>query len=291
MKFNYSSLLSTATILSLFVLTACDKEKETLTATDSKDISEEAVLDAYYQDMDDLAAVAINSPTEDEFTGGRSAGTIIIEDSRVGCESVVIAIEPGANSTPGDPYGVLTIDFGTAGCADARGNVRKGKLIFAYDGLRFQPGSTVTTTTDNYSINRVRLEGSRVSTNITAGETGALKFNVVLTGGRATFLDNKVAEREADITWLWVRAENPAQDRVIILTNSTAGGVTREGRTYSVSLREQLEYERFCGMPVSGIKDYIIDGEKKITLDFGDGACDTALSVTIDGVTYPITIG
>jgi hypothetical protein len=288
MKTNFSSL-SIAVFASVLVLAGCERDEERLTASDTKDLTEEAIIDSYYQDMDDLGAVAIDAPTDNEFSGGRTNGTITIQDERF-CEGAIVTIEPGANSTIEDPYGVLTVDFGTQGCTDVRGNIRKGKLIFTYDGWRFQSGSTVVLTTDNYSINGVTLEGTRTSTNITANESDPPKFHVVLTDGKATFSDNTFAERESDITWSWIRGASPALDQLIIHNNSTAGGVTRAGHSYSVSLIEQLVYKRFCGMAVSGIKKYVIDGEKEITINYGDGDCDSTVSVTVDGTTRTITI-
>ena len=289
MKLRFSSALAVAA--SALILSGCEKDEERLTASDTRDISEEAVVDSYYQDIDDLGAVAIDAPTDNEFSGGRTSGTITVQDERFNCDGVVVTIEPGTNSTAQDPYGVLTVDFGTQGCTDLRGNVRKGKLIFTYDGWRFQPGSVVTITTENYSINGIKLEGTRTSTNITANEADPPKFHVVLTGGKATFSDGTVAERESDITWSWVRAASPVSDQLIIHNNSTAGSITRAGHSYSVSLHEQLVYKRFCGLAVSGIKNYLIDGEKEIDIDYGDGECDLTVKVIVEGVSRTITVG
>jgi hypothetical protein len=291
MKITISSGISFVAICSIVALSGCGKEEDRLTVSDTKDVTEEAQIDFYYQDMDDLAAVAIDAPSDNEYSGGRTDGAITIEDQRFNCDGVVVTIEPGVNSTIEVPYGVLTVDFGTAGCTDLRGNVRKGKLIFTYNGWRYQSGSSVIMTTDNYFINGIKLEGTRTSTNITANENDPPKFNVVLTDGKATFPDNSVAERESDITWSWMRGASPALDKVIIHSNSSAGGITRAGHSYDVSLLEQLQYNRFCGIAVSGIKKYLIDGEKEITIDYGDGECDTTVTVTVNGITRVIVIG
>jgi hypothetical protein len=187
------------------------------------------------------------------------------------------------------PHGIITVDFGT-GCIDNRLNVRKGKLKFAYNGRRFQPGSTVVLTTDNYSINDIKLEGTRTSTNVQGSTSAAPKFNVVLSNGKATFPDASIAERESDITWEWIRAANPSDDYLIIKSNSTASGTTRGGRSYDVSLVEDLKYKRFCGIAVDGIKRYIIDEEKEIVIDYGDGTCDKAVMITVNGVTRNISV-
>lgn len=279
-------------VLSLFVAIAiagCDKEERDLTPQDSRDVAEEAVVDAYYQDMDDLAAVAINAPSDDDYNGGRKSATITINDSRFNCDGIVVTLEPAENSTMEHPVGVLTVDFG-AGCADLQGNTRSGKLNFHYDGLRFLPGSVLETIAENYTINNIKLEGTRTLTNLSGSTADAPKFNVVLSGGKATFEDGTFAVRESDITFSWIRENNPLNDKLIIHTSSTATGTTRGGRDYEVSLSEQLEYKRFCPMAISGTKTYTIDQNKDITIDYGDGECDRTFSVTVDGVTRTISI-
>ena len=165
-----------------------------------------------------------------------------------------------------------------------KGNVRKGKLIFTYDGKRFMPGSTVITTTENYSINGVMLEGTRTLTNVQESTADAPRFNVRLANGKATFADGLSATRESDITFQWHRTDNPLNDYLEIENSSSATGVTRLGREYSVDIVQDLIFKRHCGIAVEGIKKYTIDDDKVISIDYGDGSCDRSFTVTINGV-------
>lgn len=287
MKTNnlFGKIISLTLIGGVLVILSCNDE-DRLTLADTQDITEEAVTDSYFQDMDDMAGIAIDAPEDDEYSGGRKATTITIEDQRF-CAGSIITIVPGANSTLSEPRGVLTVDFGTIGCADLKGNVRTGKLIFTYNKWRFQPGSTIVTTTDNYIINGIKLEGTRTLTNVTGSTSESPKFNVVLENGKATFLaDGTIAERESDITWEWKRAEA----YLLIDQSSTASGTTRGGRTYSVSLSKALKYMRFCGIPVEGIKKYIIDSSKEIIIDYGNGTCDKSVVITVNGATRNLNV-
>ena len=63
------------------LISSCNEE-ERLTASDTQDISEEALTDSYFQDMDDMGGVAIGAPNDDQYSGGRSAGSITITDDR-----------------------------------------------------------------------------------------------------------------------------------------------------------------------------------------------------------------
>jgi hypothetical protein len=289
MKINVNSLVFCFALM--IAISGCERDSYELSPQDSGAITEEALIDSYYQDMDDLSGVLLQAPSEDDYSGGRVAATITIADNRFACDGIVVTIEAAAESTKEHPQGVIVVDFGTEGCKDLRGNIRKGKLMLVYSGRRFEFGSTVVVTPDNYFINGVKLEGTRTTTNVTGSTSDAPKFNVVLANGKATFQDGTFALRQSNITVSWIRGANPFQDKLIIQTNSTASGVTRSGREYTVSVLKQLEYQRFCPIAVSGVKKYMIDLTKEISLDYGAGTCDKTVTVTVEGITRTISIG
>lgn len=282
----FTKTASLMLMASVALISSCNDE-ERLTMQDTQDITEETLTDTFFQDMDDLSGVAVSSPSDTEYNGGRMASTITIQDDRFQCQGIVVTLT--TTGTIDNPQGTISIDFGT-GCTDLRGNIRKGKLNIAYNGKRFMPGSTVTTTTDNYYINGVKLEGTRTSTNVQGSSSEAPKFTVTLVNGKATFEDQSVATRESEITWSWIRAANPSQDQLVIATGSWAEGVTRHGRSYEVSVLDDLVYRRGCFMAVDGIKRYVIDGSKEIVIDYGTGDCDQSIMVTVNGVTRNFTI-
>jgi hypothetical protein len=261
-----------------------------LTVSNTQEITEESVTDSYFLDLDDMATVAVSTPSDDQYSGGRVATQLTIVDSRF-CEGAVVTITPSANSTLSLPSGVMTVNFGV-GCIDQRGNTRSGKLIFTYNKWRFQPGSTIVITTDNYAINGVKLEGTRTLTNLNGENDESSiprKFNSLLENGKATFADGSIAERESDITWQWTRTDSPANDFLTILETSSASGKTTEGTAYEVSVYESLIYKRNCGIAVSGIKKYMLEA-KEITIDYGAGDCDKAVVVTVNGTSRNFTI-
>ncbi len=293
---NLLKITSILMISGILAATSCNEE-DRITAQDTNDISEEASTDSYFQDMDDMGSVAVSAPSDAEYSGGREKGTFTIDDNRFKCGStpLTLTLVRGANSTPYSPNGTITVDFGTSGCTDARGNVRTGKLIFTYNGRRYVPGSTMSVTGENYAVNGIKLEGTRTTTNEVTSTTEAPKFRTVLTDGKATFENGEVATRSSNIVWQWVRAANPLEDQLIIDQTSVAQGTTRGGRAYAVSLIKELLYKRACAlvsgnMAVSGVKKYIIDGEKEIIIDYGDGSCDREVKVTVNGVVKNIRV-
>ena len=277
--------LAMAVLLSLFAV-SCDDDNR-LTVEDSQDVAEDALTDAYFEDADDLSGIALQS---DASTAGGAASpssrTITMSDPRV-CEGAIVTLVPSANSTQAVPSGVITIDFGT-GCTDARGNVRTGKLIFTYNGRRFQPGSTVVVTTENYTINTIQLEGIRTLTNISTSTEDAPKFSIELEDGKATFADGSIAYREASLTREWIRGANPSQDQLRV--EGFANGTTRRERDYTMTIQETLVFKRGCGFPVAGVKSFVIDG-KTIIIDYGDGTCDRSVTYTVGDRTRVTNVG
>jgi hypothetical protein len=288
---NNKLLKSTSILMiaSIAWMSSC-KDEEKISARDTQDVTEEAVTDTYFQDMDDMAGVAVQSDAATN--GGRLAGgreVTGITDDRFKCSGAIVTIVADPNSTTTAPKGVITVNFGTTGCPDLRGNIRTGKLFFTYNGKRFVTGSTIVTTGENYTINGIKLEGTRTLTNLGGSTAEAPKFNVTLAGGKATFEDGTSAQRESSITMTWVRGTTVADDKLVIDQSSTASGTTRGGRQYAVSLLKQLEFKRSCGIAVSGTKKYVIDGTKEITIDYGDGTCDKTVTITLNGITRTIT--
>lgn len=277
--------LAMALLLSLFAI-SCDDDNR-LTLADSQDVAEDALTDSYFEDADDLSGIALQS---DASTAGGAASpgarNISISDPRI-CEGAVVTLVASPNSTVEVPAGVITIDFGT-GCTDARGNVRTGKLIFTYNGRRFQPGSTVVLTTENYSINTIQLEGTRTLTNISGSTESAPKFSIELVDGKATFVDGTFALREASLTREWIRGTTPSADELRV--EGTASGTTRRESAYTMNIQETLVFKRGCGFPVAGVKSFVIDG-KTIVIDYGDGTCDRIVTYTVGDRTRTTNVG
>jgi hypothetical protein len=290
MKKTISNLFLILCFAATIALEGCEKEEAGISTQDSNDVADEAIIEAYFQDMDDLGGVAISAPTSAEYNGGRTSGTITVTDNRFLCEGISVLLEILEGSTTQHPKGRITVDFGTGGCADLKGNVRKGKLIFTYDGPRLTEGTSLITTTDNYSINGVKLEGTRTTTVIHVASLTDVEYHVVLENGKATFEDQTTATRESDLYLRVVLGSTAAEDKLIVGIDSEASGTTRASRAYLVTLSKKLEYHRFCGLAVSGIKNFVIDGAQNIKVDYGTGDCDNTFTISMLGISRTITI-
>ena len=278
----YALVYKTAFVLGLTALifsVSCTSEIEPTTSIDDASVEADLIAQADFEEVDDMTS-NIMVVAEDGI-GGRVTG---IDDDR--CQCAII--------THDHENQVITIDFGD-GCTGPHGVIRSGKIIINYDGHRFVPGSYWTVTFEEFYINRRHIEGIRTVTNISESLEADPTFHIVLEGGKVTWPDETFATREVDRVRVWIRAANPLLDEYHILAESTADGTTRKEIAYSCLVLEDLVYKRECRgpkkgrIPVSGVKEVVFGGRTFI-IDFGDGECDTMVTITSDGETKTVDL-
>ena len=76
LKQNFLKFSAVALVASVLGISSCKDEEERLTLQDTADITEEALTDSYFQDMDDMAGVAIESPSDTDYSSGRTSGPL-----------------------------------------------------------------------------------------------------------------------------------------------------------------------------------------------------------------------
>jgi hypothetical protein len=280
----------------LLFLSSCNDDKVDFSSKDSSNVENEASTDGYFEDADDISSVAVWS---DDATAGRQSTEgrkrkITLPDLRCSCATVII--EPDSLTSEID--GNIIIDFGT-GCTDSKGNTRKGKILVAYNGLRYAVGSTRTITFDSYFINEVQIEGLRNVTNIAGSTDENPKFKIEVIGGKATWPDGTSATREVRKIREWQRAANPLNDMWTISqdpdSDFAASGTNRNGKTYQMNITTPLVYKRECAvsakvfMAVQGEKKLITD-TKEITINYGTGDCDRNVVITVNGKSEDVSV-
>ncbi len=289
--------------IALFMFLSSCKDNETISfsADDNSNLQSEASSDAQLEDMSDMSGIAMSADAG-TLTGSRGDGSSAgsknikdaITDGRFSCATVVLEFA-GDNIPAGQPgenlHGFITIDFGT-GCAGPNGRVRKGKIVIEFQGRRFLPGSFVTITTVDYSVDGILVDGTRTETNVTASTEESPKFTIA-EEVTITFLDGSTADRISTRTRTWNRASNPLEDSWTV--TGSASGTNRKGREYVMTITKALVFKRACAieskvvMPVEGTKE-LISGDKKVTIDFGTGACDTSVTITVNGRSKEIQV-
>lgn len=295
MKKIFRKSILGAAVIALGFLSSCnDNNQIALSTNDSNNVENEAVTESYSEDVDDMSTLAVSADASTS-TGSRESASgrqgIKPSDSRFTCATVEFAF--AADNTLENPHGYITINFGTTGCTDARGNVRKGIIKIEFNGKRFMPNSQIISTLQDYSINGIAMEGVRTVTNASGSLETNPKFTITVQGGKATWPDATFATREVNRTREWVRAINPLNDQWIV--TGTAAGINRDGKTYQMEITKPLVYKRECassnkgGVAVEGTKVLTVDG-KVITIDYGTGTCDKLITITINGVSKEVEV-
>lgn len=281
--------------LVLTFLLACQSEPIDFSNDDSANIQNEVSADAYSNDVRDVSHLAVGA-NDATFSGKESNGRKIvftINDALKRFECASVVLETAADNSILRPKGTITIDFGTIGCKDLKGNFRKGKILISYSGRRYNPNSSIVTTFDGYQVNNTKIEGSlKVSySSLSTGEK--VIFTETLTDGKVTWPDGTTTVRSESKRVEWIRNSlNPLNDQWKVTTgdfpNYIAAGINRKGLVYEMKIIEPLIYTRQCiltskgTVPVQGIKELLV-GSKKITGDYGDGSCDKLVTITVKG--------
>lgn len=279
-------------IVSLFAISAfvssCNKTTDPISGEVVQTASTDATTNAQTSDAEDIASSQLNVTDP---AGRVAAG---FDDDRLKCATITRT--PNGDKTSGS----MTIDFGTTGCKDSKGNTRKGKITVSWTGGRwFNPGATHTVTFNGYSINDVKFNDtdSRVVTNVST-TASPLTFNVVATHNM-TWPDATVASISIHHTRQWIRSNTVTEDKFIISQTTgaanAASGTNRHGKSYSVQITTPLEFSRSCAIsnkvfkPVKGVRVITFDTNKTVTIDYGSGTCDNSFTVSVNGHTRTVT--
>jgi len=98
-------------------------------------------------------------------------------------------------------------------------------------------------------------------------------------------------------TTYWVAGYDTPEDETddIFEFDGSTSGISKAGTSYSSNITKKLRFDKTC--VVNGIRGTFVSGTFELTpgdkatrvVDFGNGTCDRAASVTINGVTFNFT--
>lgn len=293
--------ITTQVVLLILILASCQKDNDILTSIDTQYINAESAGSSYLSEGSDISANAIGNMSSTQYSGARVDGDLIPNlanrDDRFKCSTATIT----RTGTKDNPSGTITITFDPT-CSDSHGVKRSGTILISYSGRRWSPGSYFAVKTDFYR-NNIHIEGvDTVTTQLSADSVsgGYLQFHSVLTDGKVTFSDGKnIVTHTHNVTNKWLRASIPTNNEWHTLAGGQAGGTSKNGDTYSMSIQEDLIYKISCltnkvVIPVKGKKMISIfpntNREKDYTIDFGDGTCDNTVVVTLHNKQTTITV-
>jgi hypothetical protein len=174
---------------------------------------------------------------------------------------------------------IVTFDYGN-GCIDHWGRTRKGKVIVEVSGDMANNGSVTSVSFDEFSINDVSIEGTRLAENVGNNAAGNI---VVHYSGDLTISKN---DRSRTFSFKnqreWINGSGTCavdDDEFYI----TGGGsmTTCDEKAVNVAITKAIHFKmRQCEYPLEGRIDVGSD-KRGATLDFGAGECDNIAEVTV----------
>jgi len=183
----------------------------------------------------------------------------------------------------------VTVDFGSANCLGSDGRYRRGIVTMTTTGWYRDSSTVITVTPQNYYVNDNLVQGTKTITNLGHNTNGKLVY--------ALFVDGTVTTSDGTIEWTstrqheWIEGEstvfNPYDD--VYLITGTAEGTNVEGEEFDVVVNTALRVQIGCRWITAGSLT-LTSGNFTMIVNYGDGACDAAATVTINGEVYNINM-
>jgi hypothetical protein len=246
----------------ILALVACKKEKDTEP-----------------QDRDYTSAVD-NNLAEIFFSDALKQSDAAAKSNELPC-SANVTIDLAASPR------TMLIDFGTTNCIGSDGWLRRGKLFVTFTGPYGEPGTLITIVPQDYFVNDHGLQGQKTVTNMGTNGQGQTFFTIVVTGTVTAPDGSWTSTHSAQRVRTWVEGEgtvNPFDD--VYLISGNGNGVNRKGIPYSLLITTPLRAKVGCHWITAGVLQITPGNLAVRTVDFGNGACDNQVTVTVNGFSF-----
>lgn len=269
---NMKKLINLTILVAIVVFFSCKKEDtpETYDTTSSQDNNKmESAFDGVYD--------VVKTHVEEEVDNASAKYGQVLKTA-------------GDNATVTVRNDSIIVDFGD-GTVGSDGRVRKGVVYIEYDGGYRETGTTLTTTLENYYVDGVKVEGTKVVKNTGTNTSGDIVFTVEVTDGKLTYPNGStISEWNSTRTRLWTGG----YDTPLNVTDDVyeiygeASGINRNGLAYDIEIpsTDPLLIDINCWlesrMPKDGVIYVYPDGLDTRSVDYGTGGeCDRKVTVSI----------
>lgn len=281
------------------LITSCKKNKQSDKDEDTSEASDHAQAENISNDI-----INIGSQATDNSSGGLSANRTSETDGDLSyCATV----------KRDSIHRIDTVIFNNSNCMDGR--TRNGILIFNFSGSASgakhyrDPGFKCTVTSLNYSVdgNAVNIINKTIenttaqdfnpsTTNLTWNITGHIQVTKSTGTHDFSFTRVKTLLNTSDPNVYHGSPTPISWNLAKISLTGNASGTTVKGRTYTANVTSPMIRD-FGGCTI-GHRHPFIQGSFELApagkavryFDFGNGSCDLNATVTINGVTYNITL-
>jgi hypothetical protein len=196
------------------------------------------------------------------------------------------------DTIPGEYPKTLTLDFGT-GCTSADGVLRSGKLVYLFSGPLLYPGTTASVTFQNYVVNGYGIQGAYEITNTSSESTG-ISINTQVTNGIITYPDATNYHYSHNRTYTMIAGSSTvfdiSDDVYSVAGNSSFSASDGSNIVWTIGANTPLIKAVSCPYISKGIVGFVYNQSISGSIDFGDGTCDNAATITVGSIQTPITL-
>lgn len=278
-------LIGTCIILASFI--SCNSDEKTNDGTTAAISNDEIITNSKIDtSIEDVTNIAENQFTAQQNVNNKPDGTI--KNFLPSCATITTVL---TNNT-----WIRTVDFGIEGCTLENGNSVKGKMVISFSNDFSASTQTISYTFEEFHHNGKKLQGSKSIVRTKKATDLQAEIHPVLTASidlTITFDDGGVYTRKGTLTKETITGYNTWfnwEDNVSVVTGS---GTTTfpNGDTFSAEITTPLEFNAICKKPfaLKGILSLTKNGANAI-VDFGNGDCNTLVTITRDGVTAEIDL-
>lgn len=278
----------------MFIIASCSKTDEADFSFKEADVTTESKIDRANDDISDIVENQEMATYSNSISGREITTT---STTFTNCATITRVPAFGTALTPGTQV-TKTIDFGTSNCALDNGNTVRGKIIISFI---FQPSATshtITYTFDNFYHNDIKFAGTKTFTRVmTTNAAGFVRPVVTMNMDMTvTFPNGDVFTRVGTRTREIVEGYTTPSwtDNIYQITGNWV--TTRpNGTTRTATITTPLKIRLSCiaqqkPVTVKGVISFV-SGTNTASIDYGNGDCDNAAVLTINGVSSTIIIG
>lgn len=282
------SLISIKTILCLGLLIgsfSCKKSGDTPKGDPVNSAENNAFAEAQYNDVNIMVDQAGASSTI-TFSQVQPYDGQVETLGILGSSCATVSVDTNAN-----PH-LITIDFGSSNCLCLDNRNRRGKILATYTGQFGRVGTEINVGFEGYYVNDYGISGTKTITNMGNNNGGNPVYKVEVDGmitkpgdgGEFTWVSTRFREWKSG----WNTPLTILDDEYAI--TGSASGTNPDGSSYSVVIGTELVRKMNCRWFESGVLAFTQAGYPTISLDYGNSGCDANASLSVLGITYPISL-
>ena len=165
------------------------------------------------------------------------------------------------------------------GCTGRHGQSIRGQIEVTLSDNPRNADATKTVTLTDFQIGETTINGTRTVTNMGLNDNEQRQLtrteDITITRGDFTI------KRRSNITTTRMAGDNTdTREDDTLERIGTVEGTNSRGETYTTTITSAMVRKGNCRWPVSGVRE-ITRGDRKITLDYGDGTCDNKVTATM----------